>query len=91
MVSVDSVFISYLRAHKDEVEGLVRSLEAYYLDFWYDAYIRVGDFRDWTAEAIDNSRAMIVILTKDSVGNNSSGWIEREIDMARDGRIGNLI
>ncbi len=88
---MDSVFISYARAHKDEVEGLVRSLEAYHLDFWYDAYIRVGDFRDWIAEAINNSSAMIVILTKDSVGNKSSGWIEREIDMARDGRIGNLI
>lgn len=86
-----SIFVSYARRHQGEVDDLIKYLSDAELDVWYDRNIRTGDFRDWIASAISESRAMIVILTRESVGSGSSGWIEREIDMARDSGIGNLI
>lgn len=93
MLTRDSIFISYARKDKDAIAKLVGFLtsKSLNLNIWYDEDIRTGDFRDWIAGAIQDAKAMIVILTKDSVGKNSSGWIEREIDMARDSGIGNLI
>ncbi len=87
----DSVFISYARRHQADVKDLISYLEDVGLNVWYDGRIRTGDFRDWIADGIRRSRAMIVLLTEESVGPKSSGWIEKEIDMARDSGLKNLI
>lgn len=79
------IFFSYPRSHEAEIDAVVRYLKDVLGDrLWFDQHINVGDFEQQIEQKISSACGMIVIMTADSVGPRSSGWIEKEIEIAVD-------
>ena len=75
------VFLSHLSTNKDLVRKISDELKKWDMDLWDDTYeIYPGD--NWaqvTSQALEESQAMIVLLTPESL---DSKWINWAIDFA---------
>ncbi len=75
------VFLSHLSTDKDLVQKISNELKKWGMDLWDDTYeIYPGD--NWaqvTSEALEESQAMIVLLTPESL---DSKWIRWAIEFA---------
>lgn len=79
------IFVSYSQKDRERVEPLVRALESLGLAVWWDPKIRPGDVWDRVIQtALDASRAVIVVWTRDSVGSH---WVLAEADEAMRRRV----
>ena len=64
------VFISYSREDRDKVEKIAHSLQQAGLNVWWDPQIKTGaGFRAEIAEALENTRSVIVIWSRHSVAS----------------------
>jgi len=76
------VFISYARADKARVEGLVAALQANGWTIWWDAEVSPGEeFDDVIAAALERAKAVLVVWTPTSV---ASGWVRGEARVGAD-------
>jgi hypothetical protein len=76
------VFVSYARADKTYVDGLVAYLRGLGVDVWNDADINYG--ARWTTairESIDTCAAFVVVMSLNAAG---SRWVEREVLRAQE-------
>ncbi len=64
------VFISYARTDRDKVEKIARALTQQGLHVWWDPKIKTGaGFREEIADALTNTRSVLVVWSRDSVGS----------------------
>src|SRR5688572_28907304 len=77
------IFISYSRKDREFVQRLAKDLSNEGFEVFIDIEaIRAGN--NWSLqiiEAIDNSKAFIVVLSPDSV---TSDYVRKEVDLAQD-------
>ncbi len=73
---MSDIFISYDRLDRSRVENLVKTLEKHGLSVWWDRRILPGkSFDKVIQEAIDSSKCMIVVWSKQSI---ESDWVKEE-------------
>lgn len=86
------IFVSYPHNHAPKVETIVVYMNEV-LDnrTWFDRKMGVGKFESQIRKNIISAKGMIVFLTQDSVGPTSSGWLEREIEIAIDSKIETIL
>ena len=79
------IFISYSRKDREFAQRLAKDLSNEGFEVFIDIEaIQAGNtFRQQTVEAIDNSKAFIVVLSPDSVQSDNVG---KEVDLAQDSR-----
>ena len=76
-----SVFVSYAHADGDFVRKLVNDLRRQRVTVWADERLHGGrDWRDQLAYAIEQSDALALVMSPDSLG---SEWVQWEIEQAR--------
>lgn len=77
---MSDIFISYASEDRGRVQPLARALEREGWSVWWDRHIRTGQsFDEAIQEALDASKAVVVVWTKTSV---KSQWVKNE---AREG------
>ncbi|MDC8449801.1 MAG: SUMF1/EgtB/PvdO family nonheme iron enzyme [Nitrospira sp.] len=77
---MSDIFISYSSEDKNRVQALARALERKGWSVWWDRHIPIGrSFDEVIEEALDASKAVVVVWTQTSV---KSQWVKNE---AREG------
>ena len=80
--SGDYVFISYARADEKIAKTIIRLIERAGFDVWWDGLIPSGErFSAKIGEALENSKAVVVLWSASSGGSN---WVQDEAAFGRD-------
>lgn len=73
-------FLSYAREDMDAADRLVRGLEAEGLKIWIDRVgIQAGSWKERVTEGLNRSRAVLMLLTKDSLASEA---VRKELGFA---------
>ena len=82
---MSDIFISYARTDRDRAQALAGALEQQGYSVWWDPHIPPGKtFDEVIEEALDNTKCVVVLWSKDSV---KSDWVKTEAEEGKQRKI----